>query len=102
MEVDYALASSRVALLMIDIWAITLRRLALKGAKTRRGSIRLLNALFLSVLFASSVGLGVVSGNPLVGSVSVFAFLMAVMGIVVADVLAPLLPSVPGAEVISR
>lgn len=74
--------------------------MGLKGAKGRKTNVRLLNALFLSVLFASSIALGVASGTRLDVSVSVFAFLMAIMGIVVADVLTPLLPSTPGAEAI--
>lgn len=68
-------------------------------AKDAKGSAPLfpLMVFCLSVLLVSAAVFGTAS-NPLVGSVAVFAFLAADVAIVVASLLANLLPRGPGDE----
>lgn len=82
---------------MVDIRGL-LRRLTMTAAGRRMTNLRPLIVFCMSALFASAVGLGAVRSDLLAGSVSVLAFLAAVIGLLLANLLTIVRPPRSGDE----
>ena len=70
----------------------------MNAARRHRSSPRPLIVFCLSVLFASAAGLGWLPNDPLVGSLSTYAFLAAVVGLLGANLLTIFRPPGTGDE----
>ncbi|MDG7008075.1 MAG: hypothetical protein JRN06_07500 [Nitrososphaerota archaeon] len=70
----------------------------MKASGRRMSNLRPLIVFCMSVLFVSAVGLGAVRSSLLASSVSVFAFLVAVIGLLAANLFTIVRPPRSGDE----